>query len=115
MNIGRVFFAGGLLASLTPAEAGPCTGAIDAAQARADARIDAIAGAGGYGKQSTGAMLHHQPTPGSVAQAEAQLGEGASPEDLMNALTEARAADAAGDRAACERALSKVRNLLAKN
>jgi hypothetical protein len=111
---GCAFFAGGLLASLAPVEAGPCTTAIDAAQAQADARIDAIAGAGGYGKESAGAMLHRQPTPGSVAEAEAQLGEGTRPEDLMNAITEARAADAAGDRAACERALAKIHDLLSK-
>ncbi len=64
MNAMRLGFAG--LAALLwaqPSLAGPCTAEIDRAQAQLDQRVDAIAGAGATGTQSTAAQVHRQPTP----------------------------------------------------
>ncbi|UVF21684.1 hypothetical protein HPT29_011435 [Microvirga terrae] len=91
------------------AQAGPCGAEIDRVQAAVDARIDATAGAGRTGAESTAATDHREPTPGSIATAEARLGDGASNEKALAALTQARAADQAGDGAACERALTAAR------
>ena len=90
-----------------PAVAGPCTQQIADAQASFDAKLNASAQTGPAAAQSTSATLHRQPTPGSVARAEENLGE-LSPEntrDFEAAMTTARDADAAGDREACERAI----------
>jgi hypothetical protein len=57
--------------------------------------------------------MHRQPTPGSIADAEAQLGD-ISPEQLRAAqtlMTQAREADRAGDQSACEQALTTVRRV----
>ncbi|NNM73061.1 hypothetical protein [Enterovirga aerilata] len=94
------------------AQAGPCTAQIDAAQAAVDARIDAVAGAGRAGTESREARLHRQPTPGSVAQAEGKLGEGAQAERALAALGRAREADRANDASGCEAALAEVRRAL---
>ena len=93
---------------IQPGFAGPCTAQIDEAQSRLDKRIEAIAAAGATGKQSEAAQLHRQPTPGSVAAAEQKLGEGTSLEPAMTALSQARQADAANDKAACDSALAEV-------
>jgi hypothetical protein len=61
---------------------------------------------------SSGAQLHHQPTPGSVGSAEASH----NPSILLRALDAlniARAADQAGDAATCESKLAEMRNILA--
>jgi hypothetical protein len=113
MTTGRLVFA--VLAAFLvtgPALAGPCTAEIDRAQARLDQKIDAVAGAGTTGTQSTAAQTHRQPTPGSVARAEEKLGEGTSLEPAMAALTQARKADAADDRAGCEKALNEVARIV---
>jgi hypothetical protein len=64
------------------------------------------------GKQGAAAQMHRQPTPGSIAGAEQKLGEGASFEPALSALAQARQADTAGDKAACERALAEVSRLI---
>ena len=58
-----------------PAFAGPCSGEIDKAQAAFDHRLDAEAAEGPSGPESTAATLHHQPTPQTLANAEARLGD----------------------------------------
>ncbi len=73
-----------------PSLAGPCTAEIDRAQAQLDQRVDAIAGAGATGTQSTAAQVHRQPTPGSIASAEQKLGEGTALEPALSALALAR-------------------------
>lgn len=98
-----------LLLAAGPSLAGPCTADIAAAQAEVDARIEAVAGAGPMGGQSVGAQLHRQPTPGSMAGAEARLGEGTAGEQAVAALARARVADAAGDAAGCRQALADAR------
>ncbi|MGO4704239.1 hypothetical protein AB4072_00480 [Microvirga sp. 2MCAF38] len=94
-----------------PALAGPCTKMIDRAQAGVDARIDTRAARGPSSPESTGALLHHQPTPGSIAGAEQKAGEGSRAEKSLALLARARKADAAGDKAGCESALQELRAL----
>jgi hypothetical protein len=109
----RPIAAAGLLALVTgPAAAGPCTADIDALQAKIDSRVDTTAGAGKLGSQSQAAQLHRQPTPQSIADAEAKLGEGKASDEALAALGKARKADAAGDAAACSDALAAARKAL---
>jgi hypothetical protein len=94
--------------------AGPCSSQIDRMQLRIDAKIEAIAGAGSAAKESAGALLDRQPTPGSIAAAEIRLGE-LSPqkvEAVTAAMSHAREADRAGDKSACERALTEALSIL---
>ena len=93
-----------------PCQAGPCTKDIQSMQARIDAHLGKTAAAGPSAKQSVGAQMHRQPTPGSMANAERQLGE-LSPETIVKvnaAMDRAEKADAAGDAAACTKALAEV-------
>ncbi len=97
-----------------PALAGPCTDEIYQADVAAAKRLDAIAAQGKAAPESNFATMHRQPTPGTVARAEAQVGD-LSEADL-NTLTQdmeaAHKADAANDRAGCEKALADVRRIL---
>jgi hypothetical protein len=70
--------------------AGPCTDEIDRVQVKVDARIGAIAKGGRLGKESVAAQLNRQPTPESIAAAEAKLGEGRRAEEAVAALARAR-------------------------
>lgn len=101
-------------ASISTSLAGPCSGDIDRMQARIDAKLQANAAAGPTARESTAATMHRQPTPESIAAAEARLGElsdqtiGA----IAQAMTQARAADAAGDGSTCEQALANIRRVI---
>ena len=60
--------------------------------------------------------LNDSGTPGSIAAAEEKLGS-LSPDQVdaaRQAMARARAADAAGDKAACQQALAEVQALLAQ-
>jgi len=94
------------------AHAGPCAADIDRVQAQADAWIDAAAGRGRAGPESTAATDHRQPTPESIARAEQRLDGAAAGQTALAALAQARQADAAGDVPACEKALAAARNAL---
>ena len=109
-----VLSAVALVLSVSSVYAGPCSGEIDAAQARIDARLAAIAGAGRTARESTAATMHRQPTPGSIAQAEEGLGEVSVKlvQSVGAAMERARAADAAGNKSACEQALAEVEKVL---
>jgi hypothetical protein len=103
-------------ASTSAGYAGPCSGAIDRMQARIDARLEAAAGAGPMAPVSSGAYLHRQPTPRSLAAAEARLGE-VSPQTIAAvraAMERARAADGVNDKRACRRALADVRRAMGR-
>jgi hypothetical protein len=96
--------------------AGPCSQQIEQAQIQIDARLQAAAASGPTGQETTAATMHHQPTPKSLAEAEAKLGD-ISPETIQtleDAMARARSADVAGDRATCEKALTEVKKALAK-
>jgi hypothetical protein len=94
--------------------AGPCSREIDRVQARIDAKLDARAAKGPSEKEGTGALLHRQPTPGSIAAAEQRLGEASAKTDnaVTQAMARARAADGAGDKSKCEQALAEARRAL---
>jgi hypothetical protein len=95
-----------LFASTISSVAGPCASEIERIQPAVDAMV---AAAGSGGRQTTAAMTHHQPTPNSVAEATAKLGEAARARRAQVALAEARAADGTGDGSACRRALADLR------
>jgi type II secretory pathway component HofQ len=103
-----------LVASMTAVYAGPCSQAIDRMQVRVDAKVEAAARTGPSAPESSGALLHRQPTPGSIAAAESRLGE-VSPAmvaTLAAAMARAREADLAGDQSACEQALADVQRAI---
>jgi hypothetical protein len=103
----------GLLASIgSPAAAGPCTATLDALQPKIDALVDATAAKGKSGVESNAATMSRQPTPDSIAAAEAALGEGKSAQKAIDAMGDARDADAAGDEAGCEKAIEQIRSIL---
>ena len=82
-------------------------------QAKIDAMLEALAAAGRSARESTAATMHRQPTPGSIAAAEVNLGD-VSPEKIQAVealMTRAREADRAGDQSACEQALAEVRRV----
>src|SRR5262245_40566982 len=114
MNIQRsTLAAAALAASMSAAYASPCSPEVTQIQNLIDARIHVKAGAA-TAPESTAAKTHHQPTPSSVAAAEAQLGQ-LSPEEFTAvnaAMAQALKADGAGDRSACEQALAEVKRLL---
>jgi hypothetical protein len=96
--------------SISLGYAGRCSHEIDRVQARVDAKLEGLAGAGPSAVESTAALRHHQPTPGSIAAAERKVGD-ISPETvtaLTAGMTRARAADLAGDQSACELELAGV-------
>ena len=67
--------AAALAASTIACSAGPCSPEIERMQARLDARLQAAARAGPSAPESSRALHHRQPTPGSIASAEIGLGE----------------------------------------
>ena len=78
-----------------------------------DGKIHAKVGAA-TAPESTAAKTHHQPTPSSIAAAEAEHGQ-LSPEEFTAvnaAMAQALKADGAGDRSACEQALADAKRLL---
>jgi type IV secretory pathway VirJ component len=94
-----------LLGGSAAAHAGPCTAQIADVE-RAIHRAQNNPAIGPTADQSVAAQLHHQPTPGSVQSAEAKARDSAKA-----ALDRARNADAAGDAAACQRALEDAKEL----
>ena len=97
-----------------PAYAGPCTDEIYQADVALGKRLDAAAAGGKTGAESTFATLHRQPTPATIAGAEARLGDlpPADVERIGKFLDDARAADARNDKPACEAALAEARKIL---
>jgi hypothetical protein len=96
-----------LLCLASPACAGPCASSIVRVQARVDAAIDKRAGAEGWKPESLDAKRSHQPTPSSIAGAEG--GPGMTLQAALDALDRARAADGAGDDAACRREVASAK------
>ncbi len=64
-----------LVTSTVAGYAGPCSHDIDLTQSHVDARLEARAATGPGARESGGALMHRQPTPGSIAAAESKLGE----------------------------------------
>jgi hypothetical protein len=108
-----VLGATALALSTHPSRAGPCAQDIDRAWLKVDATIQARIAAGRSAPQSMIALLHHQPTPSSVAAAEKTLGQGWTPMEVaVAALARAREADQADDRSACEQTLAQVQRTI---
>jgi hypothetical protein len=102
----------GLVGSVATSNAGPCRAQIDVVQAQVDAKSAAIAAAGPVAPESTAALLHRQPSPGSIARTEESLGEGASITKALSALERAREADRGGNEGNCEQALAEARRAI---
>jgi len=118
MSSNRSLVLGAVMVALLtlPSYAGPCTHEIDRMQAAIDAKLEAKAAAGPAARESTAATMNRQPTPGSIAAAEARLGE-VSPqmiEAVGAAMAQARAADRADDKIGCERALADVQGVIGR-
>ena len=111
LALSTVTFAASISATL----AGPCSADIDAMMVKIDTALNASAASGpGAQQQSTVAGRHVQPTPKSMAAAEAKVG-GMSPdtiEQVRVAMARARAADAAGDNVACKEALAEAQRMI---
>jgi hypothetical protein len=109
-----LFSAAALVASTIAGYAGPCSNEIDRMQARLDARAEATARTGPSAPESPGALLHHEPTPGSIAAAESKLGDVSSRtvQVVEAAMARARKADLAGDKSGCDQALADVRQAI---
>jgi hypothetical protein len=105
--------AGALLASMTAVYAAPCSQEIEV-QAHIDAKLEAAARIGALAPESAAALLHRQPTPGSIAAAENRLGEvsSATVAAVAAAMARAREAEGAGDATACEQALADVQRAI---
>ena len=105
-----------LVLCASAAHAGPCTGEIYDADIAINKRLDAAAAKGKSAAESTFATMHRQPTPQTVAGAEAKVGDlsEADVKALTEFMEEARKADAGGDRPACEKALAAVRGVLGR-
>ena len=116
MAVSRILLAVALVLILSnSAIAGrPCRAEIAKTQAEIDAALDRKAGAGKTGSESVAATAHHQPTPQSIAAAERALGEGASIRRALDALANARAADAEGDAERCRAAIANAHQALKK-
>jgi hypothetical protein len=106
--------AAALILSTSASRAGPCSQEIDRVQAAVDAKIEAIARLGRSARETTGARLHHQPTPGSIAAVESSLGElsAQTVEAVTAAMARARKADRAEDKSACAQALADVQRAI---
>ena len=91
--------------------AGACASEIDAMQARVDARVEALARTGRSAPERSGALQHHQPTPGSIAEAESRVGD-ASARIAQAASARAREADLKGHQKACEDALAEAQRAI---
>jgi len=105
-----------LAASMSTSYAGPCWDDIYNMQAKIDAMLQAKAAAGPPAPASAMVGLSDQPTPRSMATVEERMGE-ISPQTVHvveEAMARARAADSAGDKAACEQALAEVHRTLGK-
>ncbi len=110
--IGLSMFA--LAAMCSVARAGACAKDIDAMQGRIDAKLESIAARGRSAPESVAAGMSVQPTPHSIAAAEAKLGEinQHMVRNIRRAMTRARAADARGNTRRCEKELSRVQRAL---
>jgi len=114
MRVAAALTALALAFCASPAHAGPCADQIYEADVALSKRLNAAAAGGKTGAESTFARLHRQPTPATVAGAEAKLGElpEADIERIEKFLDDARNADAANNKAACEAALTEARKIL---
>ena len=117
MNIRQLLVLGAAAVALStvPSYASPCAYDLDRAWVEVGAKIQARIGAGRSVPQSATALLHHQPTPNSIAAAEEQIRERwVSMEVAVTALARAREADRANDGSACEQAIAEAQRAIVR-
>jgi len=118
MDFCRSIHLSAVALSLTvgPCLAGPCAKEISETQAAFDTKLAAAAASGPSAPESTLATLHHQPTPSTVARAEAQLGDISqeNAEIVSRALERAQDADLIGDVQGCQEQLAEAKEALRK-
>ena len=101
--------------STHPSLANSCSQDIDRAWVQINAKIQARVAAGRSAPQGRMALLHHQPTPSSIAAAEETLVDIWLPIEMaVAALARARQANGINDRIACERALGEVQSVIGR-
>ena len=106
-GLGIAATSAALLLWTADVHAGPCTEQIaQITQQISHPGLDI----GPTGPQTLGAQLHHQPTPSTVQGATNRANA-----DAAAALDQAREADAAGNAAACAKALGEARRLYGIN
>ena len=105
-----------LFLTVEPSLAGPCAKEIADTEAAFDAKLDAAAASGPTAPESPLATLHHQPTPGTVAHAESQLGDISreNADIVTRALERAQDADLIGDVQGCQEQLADAKEALSK-
>src|SRR5215471_7689565 len=98
--------------SAQPSQANVCSQDIDRAWLQVNAKIQARISAGRSLPQSNIALLHRQPTQGSIAAAEEMLVDVWVPIEIaVGALARAREADRGNNKLSCERALAEVQRV----
>ena len=102
-------------APVSASYAGSCSNDIDRMQARIDARVEAIAAAGPFVPAGDNTGFGVQPTPFGMATVEERMGEVShnKVDAVHDAMARARAANAAGNYKACQKALTEVRHIMA--
>ena len=103
-----------LATSISASYGGPCWDDLSAVQAKVDAMLETKAADGPPATAEAMAGTSPQPTPRSLETVEERMRE-ISPQTvnaLRQGMARARAADDAGDKAACEQALANVRRTL---
>jgi hypothetical protein len=116
-NIHQLLVLGAAAIALTtsPSRASPCAQKIDRAWLDIGTKIQARIGAGRSVPQSTIALLHHQPTPASIAAAEEKPGERwMSMEAAAVALARAGEAERANDTSSCEQAIGEALRVIVR-
>src|SRR5262249_17103089 len=108
------YAAAALAASISGSYGGPCWDDVSAVQAKVDAMLETKAADGPPATAEAMAGTSPQPTPRSLETVEERMGE-ISPQTvnaIRQGMERARAADDAGQKAACEQALANVRRTL---
>jgi hypothetical protein len=101
--------------STHPSLANPCSQDIDRAWVQINTKIQARVAAGRSAPQGTIALLHHQPTPSSIAASEQTLVDVWLPIEMaVAALARAREADRTNDRMVREEALAEVQRVMGR-
>ncbi|QIB33799.1 hypothetical protein [Ancylobacter pratisalsi] len=101
-----------LLLGSAPAFADDCAQAAADAQSALDRVLADLAANGPSAPEGDDALLSEEPTPNSIAQTEAELGDGTQPEVAQKALDRARAAAAAGNEDACQKEVAAAREAI---
>ena len=93
---------------------GPCSKDIAQMRSKIDTKLGAIAAAAPSVAVSSDAKRHRQPSTGSMAKVLVERGllSSSAVEQIKEAMTRARTANAAGNKTACEQALTEAERAL---